>query len=214
LPAPQENGNTPTKPYSGGNLFPTLGELAQRDPNNRPGHAGTPGVNAGDGENGEDNVPGMPQAPENFLPLVKKRGPVTLLNAKSYTYSGFVRRVAYRIFDRFVMGFNPRQFEGSDWADMQKGAVFEAVMNANGRLMNIYERRSSGSEEFDSLVRASVQKGTWDTNVPDGAECADGFVHFMFIPKILPSEPATASNGSRTYTGFYLMAVAGLKECE
>jgi hypothetical protein len=213
-PAPQETGNMPPKPYQGSKLFPTLGELAQNGPNNRPGHAGIPGVNAGDGENGEGNVPGIPQAPENFLPLVKKRGPVTLLNAKSYTYSGFVRRVAYRIFDRFVMGFNPRQFEGSDWTDMQKGAVFETIMNTNGRLMNIYERRSSGSEEFDSLVRSSVQKGSWDTNVPDGAECADGFVHFMFIPKILPSEPATVSNGSRIYTSFYLLAVAGLKECE
>ena len=159
-------------------------------------------------------MPGVPSAPENFLPLVKKRGPITLLNAKSYRFSGFVRRVARRIFDRFVMGFQPRRFAGTDYAAMRKGAVYEAIMNRTGRTVNIKRRRSSGSSRFDSLASSAVRKGAWDTNVPDGAECADGFVHFVFIPKITPTNPTTATNGSRVYTNFYILAVAGLKECE
>ena len=207
----QANPSAVKRSPGGKNLFPSLGELAQ---NARSSQSGEPGGGAVGGEGGDSGLPGVPQAPENFLPMVKKRGPITLLNAKSYTFSGFVRRVAHRIFDQFVIGFDPRRFGGSDWSDIQKGAVYEAVMNLNGRAVNIIERRSSGSNAFDSLVRSSVQRGAWDTNIPEGAECADGFVHFMFIPKVIPGEATSAADGSRTYSSFYLMAVAGIKECE
>ena len=205
------NQDNVKRPGYGKNLFPSLGELAQDTQSSRPGTPGATGVGRTDGDS---DLPGVPQAPENFLPMVKKRGPITLLNAKSYTFSGFVRRVAHRMFDQFVIGFDPRRFGGSDWSDIQKGAVYEAIMNLNGRAVNIIERRSSGSNTFDSLVKSSVGRGAWDTNVPEGAECADGFVHFMFIPKVIPSEATSAADGSRTYSSFYLLAVAGLKECE
>ncbi len=192
-------------------LFPSFEDLARDvpSPHVSSGEKETPGSKGGGGDE-----PGTARAPENFLPLVKKRGNVTLLNSKSYKYAGFVRRVAQRIFDQFVLGFEPREYAGSDYTLIRKGATLEAIMNTGGRTVNIIHHRDSGADNFDSLAHYAVQKGAWDTNVPPGAECPDGFVHFVFIPRIIPANPTTASDGSRVYTQFYIMAIAGIKECE
>jgi len=191
-------------------LFPTFRDLARDVPSPGEGYR-TETKESGEGRGDE---PGTPSAPENFLPLVKKRGNITLLNSKSYKYAGFVRRVAQRIFDQFVIGFDPREFSGGDYTLMSGGATLEAIMNPAGRTVNIMHHRDSGSDNFDSLAHSAVQEGAWDTNVPAGAECPDGFVHFVFIPRIIPARPAYTGDGSRVYTEFYLMAIAGIKECE
>ena len=205
------DGEKSRKQITKKDLFPTLGELAQNVP---PGGSSEPGRSIPGISGGGTDMPVAPRAPENFLPMVKRRGKITLLNAKSYKFSGFVRRVAKRIFDRFVVGFNPRRFGGSDYNAMKKGAVYEAVMNRAGRTVNVKRRRGSGSSRFDSLARSAVKSGAWDSNVPDGAECADGFVHYVFIPKIIPTNPTTAPDGSRVYANYLILAIAGLKECE
>lgn len=199
------------------NLMPSTAELARNVP---PGGGAMQKGGAGglhsdsEVETGTEDGVSAPRAPENFIPMVKKRGGITLLNAKSYQFSAFVRRVAHRIFDRFVVGFNPRHFGGADFTAMQRGATYEAVINMSGRSANIKRLRGSGSENFDSLARSAMSSGAWDTNVPDGAQCADGFVHFLFIPKIIPAGPASGPGGEKVYTDFMIMAVAGISDCD
>jgi len=211
LPVRRGDEEAVIKPSKKTNLFPTLGELAE-GLETPPKAEFAPGVPIVPG--GESDMPGIPSAPDNFLPLVKKRGPITLLNAKSYKFAGFVRRVAMRIFDRFVAGFKPRWYGGTDYMAMKKGASYEAVMNRSGRTVNIKKLRSSGSSRFDSLAADAVKAGAWDTNVPDGAECADGFVHYIFKPRIIPKNPITGADGSRVYSTYWFLATAGIKECE
>lgn len=201
-------------------LLPSYAEIARAEPSNEPSipgdHEGAqttpqpqPRKETGIGE----GVPGVAEAPENFLPFVKKKGDITLLNAKSYKYASFVRRVARRMFDRFVIGFRPESYYDANWQRIQRGAHLEAIMNKEGRLVELIVVRSTGNRTFDTLVMNAVAKEAWDNNVPDGAECADGLVHFIFIPSVIPSDPVDTPNG-RVYSNYLLLAVAGLKECD
>lgn len=201
-------------------LLPSYAEIARAEPSNEPtipgDHEGVqttpqpqPRKETGIGE----GVPGVAETPENFLPFVKKRGDITLLNAKSYKYASFVRRVARRMFDRFVIGFRPESYYDANWQRIQRGAHLEAIMNKEGRLVELIVVRSTGNRTFDTLVRNAVAKEAWDNNVPEGAECADGLVHFIFIPSVIPSEPVDTPHG-RIYSNYLLLAVAGLKECD
>lgn len=228
-----ENGNLPVAENQGEdipkkatqpknvNLLPTYGELAHGQPaaNNAPGIPGdhpapvppahkTPGL-----KNEENGVPGVAEAPENFIPFVKKRGNITLLNAKSYKYASFVRRLAYRMFDRFVVGFHPEAYFGANWPRIEQGASIEAVMNLNGRLVNLKVNRNTGNSRFDSLASNSVRQEAWDNNIPEGAECSDGFVHFIFMPRVIPSDPIDSPQG-RVYNSYLIIAIAGLQDCE
>ena len=159
-------------------------------------------------------MPGVgAEAPENFLPFVKKRGNITLLNAKSYKFSSFVRRVARRMFDRFVVGFRPESYNGANWSAIKRGASIEAIMNLNGRLVNLRVNRGTGNSRFDSLSQNSVRQEAWDNNVPPGAECADGFIHFLFMPRVIPSNLVDGPQG-RVYSNYLILAIAGIRDCE
>jgi len=206
------------------NLLPTYGELGRQSqpagaangesaiPGDHP--TPLPPAHQTPGLKGEGNgVPGVAEAPENFIPFVKKRGNVTLLNAKSYKFASFVRRLAYRMFDRFVVGFHPQAFFGANWPKIEQGASIEAVINLNGRLVNLKVNRSTGNSRFDSLASQSVRQEAWDSNVPQGAECPDGFIHFIFMPKIIPSDPVDSPQG-RVYNSYLIIAIAGLQDCE
>lgn len=201
-------------------LLPSYAEIARSEPTNEPSIPGeqegsqpSPNSQPRKEPGARDGVPGVAEAPENFLPFVKKKGDITLLNAKSYKYASFVRRVARRMFDRFVIGFRPEPYYDANWQRIQRGAHLEAIMNKEGRLVQLIVVRATGNHTFDTLVRNAVTKEAWDSNVPDGAECADGFVHFIFIPSVIPSDPVDTPNG-RIYSNYLLLAVAGLKECD
>ena len=64
-----------------------------------------------------------------------------------------------------------------------RGPVVEATINLNGRMMNSHFVRHSGNRQWDALAMSAVKKGAWDSNVPDGAQCEDGFVHLFFNPQ-------------------------------
>ncbi len=117
----------------------------------------------------------------NYLPGLKE-GDVTLLNTKSFIYAGFVRRVAYRIFDRFIFDVRSSDVTQEDLSNMEGYAYVEANMNAQGKLLSVKLLKSSGSQEWDRLAIDACKRATWDANPPKGAEGKDGIIHFVFAP--------------------------------
>ncbi len=117
----------------------------------------------------------------NYLPGLKE-GDVTLLNTKSFIYAGFVRRVAYRIFDRFIFDVRNSDVTQGDLSNMEGYAYVEANMNAQGKLLSVKLLKSSGSQEWDRLAIEACKRATWDANPPKGAEGKDGIIHFVFAP--------------------------------
>ncbi len=124
-------------------------------------------------------IPGI--GDNNYLPGLKE-GDVTLLNTKSFVYAGFVRRVAYRIFDRFIFDVRNSDVTQEDLNTMEGHAYVEANMNAQGKLLSVRLLKSSGSPAWDNLAIAACKRATWDANPPKGAEGKDGIIHFVFAP--------------------------------
>ena len=125
------------------------------------------------------SLPGI--GDNNYLPGLKE-GDVTLLNTKSFVYAGFVRRVAYRIFDRFIFDVRNSDVTQEDLSNMEGYAYVEANMNAQGKLLSVKLLRSSGSQAWDRLAIEACKRATWDANPPKGAEGKDGIIHFVFAP--------------------------------
>ncbi|MCC6954738.1 MAG: hypothetical protein IT290_11535 [Deltaproteobacteria bacterium] len=119
-------------------------------------------------------TPGVP----DVLPNVQD-GEVTLLNAKADKFAVFVRRVALQVFGTL------RQ---NNWAGLSYGEVrrladlttVEAVLTAQGKLVEVKLLSSSGSVTFDRIVQRSAEVGSWDQNPPPGAVAEDGKIHFIF----------------------------------
>ena len=122
-----------------------------------------------------------PPGENQFLPGVKE-GELTLLNTKSFTYASFVRRVAYRIFDQFILYIRNTSFRPDDITQINGFAYVEAVMDTKGNLVGMKLRQPSGSEKWDKLAQDACRAGAWDGNPPKGAESADGYIHFIFAP--------------------------------
>lgn len=124
-------------------------------------------------------IPGI--GDNNYLPGLKE-GDVTLLNTKSFVYAGFVRRVAYRIFDRFIFDVRNSNITQEDLDNIDGHAYVEANMSPQGRLISVKLLKSSGSTEWDNLAIEACKRSTWDANPPKGAEGKDGIIHFVFAP--------------------------------
>lgn len=125
------------------------------------------------------SIPGI--GDNNYLPGLKE-GDVTLLNTKSFVYAGFVRRVAYRIFDRFIFDVRNSDITAEDINNVEGHAYVEADMNPEGKLVAVRLLKSSGSPEWDHLAIEACKRATWDANPPKGAEGKDGLIHFVFAP--------------------------------
>lgn len=125
---------------------------------------------------------GRDTEPDNFLPFVKS-GMKTLLNSKTYKYGTFIRRVHGRIHNNFVVMAKPSRWSPGASNRVGRGPTIEAVINMNGRLLSTSYKRRSGDRTWDAMALRAVKKGAWDSNVPDGAQCDDGFVHLFFNPQ-------------------------------
>jgi TonB family protein len=125
------------------------------------------------------SIPGI--GDNNYLPGLKE-GDVTLLNTKSFVYAGFVRRVAYRIFDRFIFDVRNSNITQEDISNVEGHAYVEADMNQQGKLVSVRLLKSSGSPEWDHIAIEACKSATWDANPPKGAEGKDGLIHFVFAP--------------------------------
>jgi hypothetical protein len=119
----------------------------------------------------------------DFLPAVRD-GDVTLLNTKADQFAPFVRRVAVRVFQNFVMLVRRSRDSGRD--STEEYATVEAVMDKTGRVLAIETKRRSGSVAFatDRNLQAACREGFFDRNPPSGAEANDGNIHFIFDARI------------------------------
>ena len=130
-----------------------------RPPGSGAAFLGTAGIS--------DHLPNLPD------------GDITMLNAKANTYASFVRRVAIQVFT---------QLRSQGWEHLSRQQIqqlsdfttIEAVISREGKLMGVKIHESSGSPDFDSVVKLSVSAGAQDPNPPPGAEAQDGFIHFIF----------------------------------
>jgi hypothetical protein len=119
----------------------------------------------------------------DFLPAVRD-GDVTMLNTKADQFAPFVRRVAVRVFQNFVMLVRRSRDSGRD--STEEFATVEAVMDKTGRVVSIETRRRSGSVAFatDRNLQTACREGFFDRNPPSGAEATDGNIHFVFDARI------------------------------
>ncbi len=125
------------------------------------------------------SIPGI--GDNNYLPGLKQ-GDVTLLNTKSFVYAGFVRRVAYRIFDQFIFDLRNSDITRDDIGNINNYAYVEANMDQSGRLISVRLLKSSGVPSWDQMAVKACKQATWDANPPRGAEGKDGVIHFVFAP--------------------------------
>jgi hypothetical protein len=119
----------------------------------------------------------------DFLPAVRD-GDVTMLNTKADQFAPFVRRVAVRVFQNFVMLVRRSRDTGRE--STEEFATVEAVMDKTGRVLSIETRRRSGSVAFatDRNLQSACRDGFFDRNPPSGAEASDGNIHFVFDARI------------------------------
>jgi len=119
----------------------------------------------------------------DFLPAVRD-GDVTMLNTKADQFAPFVRRVAVRVFQNFVMLVRRSRDSGRD--STEEFATVEAVMDRTGRVLSIETKRRSGSVAFatDRKLQTACRQGFFDRNPPSGAEATDGNIHFLFDARI------------------------------
>ncbi len=125
------------------------------------------------------SIPGI--GDNNYLPGLRE-GDVTLLNTKSFVYAGFVRRVAYRIFDQFIFDLRNSNITINEIDNINNYAYVEANMDPSGKLLSVRLLKSSGSPKWDRLAIEASKNATWDANPPKGAGDKNGIIHFIFAP--------------------------------
>jgi hypothetical protein len=118
----------------------------------------------------------------DFLPTIRE-GDITLLNTKAEMFAPFVRRVAVRVFENFVILL--RRSYGETGTTEEFAAV-EAVMDRQGNLVKLItqDRSVSIALSTDRNLQAAVREGFFDRNPPSGAESADGNIHFAFQARV------------------------------
>jgi len=126
----------------------------------------------------------------DFLPNVRN-GDVTMLNTKADEFAPFVRRVAVRVFQNFVMLVRRSYDNGAEAAE--EYATVEAVMDKKGQLVALDTKQRSGSSAFatDRSLQAACREGFFDRNPPPGAEAHDGKIHFIFDARLTFAFDAT-----------------------
>lgn len=114
----------------------------------------------------------------DYLPGIPK-GEITLLNAKSFKYASFVRRVAYRVFDNFISSLKRRNLLDEHISSVRSYVWIEAIMDKKGNFKDARIINPSGSGLWDQLLLKASKEEVWDSNPPPGAETADGNIHFL-----------------------------------
>lgn len=116
----------------------------------------------------------------DYLPHLAD-GDITLLNTKASKFAVFVRRVATQVFS---------ELRASGWEYLGAGDIYSirdfsrirAIMDLEGKLIDIQLAGRSGSNRFDQTVLAAVKKGARDPRPPPEA-AVDGKITFTFQAK-------------------------------
>ena len=116
----------------------------------------------------------------NYLPELRP-DQVELINAKSYKYASFVRRVAIRTFNHFLARART-QVTYAELMSLRRSAVVSILMDSDGNVAKVTLIEPSGTYHWDTAAVDAANVGTWDRNVPKGTLKEDGYVHFIFAP--------------------------------
>jgi hypothetical protein len=168
-------------------------QFAQADPSRRLKPRGAEGL----------LIPsGGPIGTLDFLPDVRE-GDITLLNTKAEVFAPFVRRVAIRVFQNFLISLK-REMAGSGLPTTEMVEA-EAVMDPHGEMIafNVSQRSARIALASDRRLQQACHDGFFDRNPPPGARAKDGKIHFVFRTAV--EYMPTARGG-----GYYVFLSAGL----
>jgi len=114
----------------------------------------------------------------DFLPEVRE-GNITLLNTKAEVFAPFVRRVAVRVFQNFLISLK-RDIGRANLTTVETVEA-EAVMNPSGEFVRftINHRSTRISLASDRRLQQACNDGFFDRNPPPGARAKDGNIHFI-----------------------------------
>jgi len=146
----------------------------------------------------------------DYLPQIRE-GDITLLNTKAERFAPFVRRVAARVFQHLSIRLRQAATRGVAGSG-RDFAIVEAVMSKQGRLVSarLVERQvQSGLGADRELLNVTRPETFFDSNPPDGAEAADGNIHFVLLIDLQVQGSVDPRSG-RPFTGYYGMAGVGL----
>jgi len=123
----------------------------------------------------------------DYLPEVRE-GNITLLNTKAEVFAPFVRRVAVRVFENFLISLK-RDLAGSSLPTVETVEA-EVIMDSAGEMVafNVNERSARIALASDRRLQQACNDGFFDRNPPPGARAKDGRIHFIFRTAV-QSEP-------------------------
>lgn len=147
-------------------------------------------------------VPSGPIGTLDFLPDVRE-GDITLLNTKAEVFAPFVRRVAIRVFQNFLISLK-REMAGAGVATNETVEA-EVVMDQGGDMVGfqVNTRSTRIALASDRRLQQACSDGFFDRNPPPGARAKDGRIHFIFRTAV--EYVPTARGG-----GYYVFLSAGL----
>jgi hypothetical protein len=130
----------------------------------------------------------------DFLPDVKE-GDITLLNTKAEVFAPFVRRVAVRVFQNFLI-LVKRDILSSGIPTVEQVEA-EAVMDASGNMVEftINRRSSRIALASDRRLQQACNDGFFDRNPPPGARAKDGRIHFILETALQSVPTPHGTNG-------------------
>jgi hypothetical protein len=145
---------------------------------------------------------GGPVGTLDFLPDVRE-GDITLLNTKAEVFAPFVRRVALRVFQNFLISLK-RDLVGSALSTVEMVEA-EAVMDARGEMIafNVHQRSARISLASDRRLQQACNDGFFDRNPPPGARAKDGKIHFIL-------RTAVQSSATPRGNSYWVQMEAGL----
>lgn len=132
------------------------------------------------GDGGQDLPVSVGESLDAIDPSVPQ-GQFTLLNAKSFKYAGFIRRVGRRVFDQLLGQIYSHSFSLGLRPGAEGYAVVETVMNMQGEQLSTRIYRMGGEPAYAEAARVAMVRGAWDLNPPEGAEAEDGLIHWVLV---------------------------------
>jgi hypothetical protein len=146
---------------------------------------------------------GGPIGTLDFLPDVRE-GDITLLNTKAEVFAPFVRRVAVRVFQNFLISLK-RDLAGSALSTTETVEA-EAVMDSRGEMIafTVHQRSARISLASDRRLQQACNDGFFDRNPPPGARAKDGNIRFIFITAV---QSAATPRGN----SYWVQMSAGLR---
>ncbi|MEW6774745.1 MAG: hypothetical protein AB1405_00465 [Bdellovibrionota bacterium] len=182
----EENSESqePSHKYSRAKIFPTEKQLAHLVENALE----TAPESSDQGQTRKKNggIPSQLADGDGFdaLDPTIEKGNITLLNKKSFRFAGFIKRVAKRVFVRYLRNL----YSISTFSMLTSGSrgqfTIETLLTKEGEQLSTQIIQLQGDPTLAEAAREAMAQEAWDLNPPTGAESADGFIHFLLIADV------------------------------